>query len=107
VSAITAKLDALADEARSLAERYNLAQSQVRLAQMQSDIAARSALEAGAAFEAARHELAHLTTAEYEQGSLASLTAFVTSCGQQSYVAAMGTLQMLASRWAGLIAQVS
>ena len=46
VSAITAKLDALADEARSLAERYNVAQAQVRLAQMQSDIAARSALEA-------------------------------------------------------------
>ena len=107
VSAITAKLDALADEARSLAERYNVAQSQVRLAQMQSDIAARSALEAGAAFEAARHELAHLTTAEYEQGSLASLTAFVTSSDQQRYLAAMDTLQMLASRRADLIAQVS
>ena len=107
VSTVTAKLDALADEARTLAERYNVAQAQVRLAQMQSDIAARSAIEAEAGFEAARHELAHLTTAEYEQGSLASVTAFVTSSDRQRYLAAMDTLQMLASRRADLIAQVS
>ena len=107
MSAITAKLDALADETRSLAQRYNVAQAGVRLAQMQADIATKSATQAQAAYEAARHELVHLTTAEYEQGSLASVTAFVTSSDQERYLEAMDTLRMLASRRADLIAQVS
>ena len=107
VPAITVKLDALADETRSLAQRYNVAQAGVRLAQMQADIATKSATQAQAAYEAARHELVHLTTAEYEQGSLASVTAFVTSSDQERYLEAMDTLRMLASRRADLIAQVS
>ena len=55
VPAITVKLDALADETRSLAQRYNVAQAGVRLAQMQADIATKSATQAQAAYEAARH----------------------------------------------------
>jgi murein DD-endopeptidase MepM/ murein hydrolase activator NlpD len=107
VSSISAKLDALADETRSLAQRYNVAQSEVRLAQMRADIATRSAADAQALYELARRELMHLTTAEYEQGSLASITALVTSPNQQRYLEAMEMLRLLANRRADLIAQVA
>jgi murein DD-endopeptidase MepM/ murein hydrolase activator NlpD len=107
VASLTAKLDQLATQTKTLTDRYNAAQSQVRAVEMQADVQVQAAEQAQKVYRAERASLTRLMAVEYERGTPSAMSALVDSPDQQRYLETVQTLRMVSERRAEVVAQVA
>jgi cell wall-associated NlpC family hydrolase/outer membrane murein-binding lipoprotein Lpp len=106
IGEVTAKLDKLAKQNEVLAEQYNKATADVKSDQKAADAAQGEALTAATDFDNARARLSQTVTAEYESASFSRAGALLTSRDGQSYLDALGTLTLISSHRAEIVAQI-
>jgi murein DD-endopeptidase MepM/ murein hydrolase activator NlpD len=107
IASATAALSRLSGETKALTGKYNAAQADLRMKQMQASVAQQDAARASAAYQAARAQLTQIVTADYEQDSFSRAGALLSSKDGQSYVDAINTLSLLAEHRASLVDAVA
>jgi murein DD-endopeptidase MepM/ murein hydrolase activator NlpD len=107
IASVTAELSSLASKTKALTDKYNAAQADLRVKQLQAGVAQKDAARASAAYQTARGQLTRIVTADYEESSFSKAGALLTSQNGQSYVDAMNTLSLLSVHRASLVTAVA
>lgn len=107
VTSLTAKLDSLAAQTKTLTDRYNAAEAEVRAVEMRANLAVEANLAAQQAYRQQRGGLTGLVSAEYKHGQMSSVTALVGSPDHQRYLDTVETMRVVAQRRADRLAQVA